>query len=118
MELYVAFSNDAILEGAAPQKRLLEGQTQTPIQMETPTTPITEELEGIQVLELGVSPTPQEMEEPTKELVPTEMSAKEVVPMEESTEELTALTVMFIEPAEEPDVSPAVQGERKGGGAL
>ena len=79
-----------------------------------PVNPITEELEGIQVPELEV-PTPQEMEEPTKELVPAEVSTEEAAPTKEPTEEPVALTAMFRELAEEPDVSPVQQEEREKG---
>ena len=76
----MAFSDNAVLEGVTPQERLSEGQIWAPIPVETPVTPITKELEGIQVPELGVSPTPQEMEEPTEELVPAEVSMEEMAP--------------------------------------
>ena len=98
----MAFTNGAILEGAAPQERFLEGQTQALIPVETPAPPITEVLEGIQVPELGV-PTPQEMEEPSEELAPAGVSTEEVAPTEEPTEEPVTPVAMFSEPAEEPD---------------
>ena len=41
--------------GCSPWERMLEGWTQANIPVETPATPITKELEGIQVLELEVS---------------------------------------------------------------
>ena len=55
--------------------------------MEIPLAPITEELEGIQVQELGVPPIPQEAEEPTDELAPTEEPTEQLGPVEEPTEE-------------------------------
>ena len=53
---YVAFTDDAILEGAAPLERFPEGQTQAPILLETLMAPITKEVEGTQALELGDCP--------------------------------------------------------------
>ena len=96
IEPYVAFSNDAILQGATHQERSLEGQTWAPIPMETQVAPI---------------------EEPTKELAPAEVSMEEAAPMEEPNEELAAPTAMVSRPAEDPDMPPyATWGERKGGG--
>ena len=54
MEPYVAITNNAILEGAAPQERLPDGWTWASIPVDTLATPIIKELEGIQVPELGV----------------------------------------------------------------
>ena len=54
MELYVTFTDGAVLEGAVPWEKFPEGWTQAPILVETPGSPITEELEGPQALESGV----------------------------------------------------------------
>ena len=56
MEPYVTYTDDAVLEGAAPQERFPEGHTWAPIPVETPVAPITEELEGTQVPESEVPP--------------------------------------------------------------
>ena len=72
MEPYVAFSNNAILEGAAPWERSLEGQTWATIPMKTQPDPTKK-----------VAPA----EEPTEEAAPTEVSAKETDPTEVSAEE-------------------------------
>ena len=104
MKPYVAFTDDTILEGAAPWKNFPQGQTQAPISVETLAAPTTEE------------PTPAK--EPTKELVPTEGSTKEAAPKEEPTEEpptpmaptekptvkLAISMATVREPAEEPDI--------------
>ena len=82
--------------------------------METLATPIVEDLEGIQAPELGV-PTPQEMEEPTKELAPAEVSTEVAAPTEEPTREPVTLTAMFSELAEEPDVPPVWHEQRERG---
>ena len=66
MELYVASSNDAILEGAALQKRSLEGQIWATIPVKT---------------------QPAPTKEPTKEAAPTEEPNEEAAPMEDPTEE-------------------------------
>ena len=92
MELYVAFSNDAILEGAAPQERFPEGQTWAPIPLETqvaPTEEPTKELAPAEVSMEEAAPT----EEPTKELVPAEVSMEEVAPTKEPTKELVPAEV-------------------------
>ena len=72
----------------------------------TPAAPIIEEHEGIQATESGVPPTPQEIEEPTEELAPAEVSTEEVIPTEEPTEELATPMATVSEPAEEPDIPP------------
>ena len=122
MEPYAAFSDDAILEGAAPQERSLERQTQATIPMKIQPDP-TEELAPAEV------PTeePAPAEEPTeqvapaevsaKETDPAEVSAKEAAPTEEPTEEPTAPTTTISEPAEEPDI-PHVWHEEKGKGEV
>ena len=75
MEPYVAFSHDAILEGATPQDRSPEGQTWAPIPVETEVAPIEEprkELAWAEILtEEGTT-----IEEPIKELTPTEILMK------------------------------------------
>ena len=83
MEPYVAFSNDAILEGATPQETSPEGQTWVPIPVETQAAPT---------------------EEPTKELAPAEVSTKEATPTEDPTKEL-ALAEISMEEAT-PQKSP------------
>ena len=55
------------------------------------------------------------MEEPTKELVPTEVSTEEVAPTEDPTEELIALMATFSELVEKPDVPPLQCKEREKG---
>ena len=83
--------------------------------METLAAPITKEPEGTQSQELGVPLTQQEIEEPTEELIPAEVSTKEVAPTEDPTEEPAALMVTVSKPAEEPDIPPVQCKERKGG---
>ena len=103
MELYAAFSDDAILEDATPQERSLEGQTWAPIPVETqaaPTEELTDEPAPAEVSMEEAAPT----EEPSKELAPAEVSTEEAAPMEEPNEELATLMAMVSGPAEEPDI--------------
>ena len=94
IEPYVAFSDDAILEGATPQERTPEERTEAPIPVETQAAP---------------------MEEPTDELAPAEVSMEEVAPMEEPDEETAALMAMVSGPAEEPDVPLCSMRRKKRG---
>ena len=98
MEPYVAFSDDAVLEGATPQKRSLEGQTWKPIPVETQAAPTEEPHEGAspcRSVYRGAIPT----EEPTEELDPVEVSMKEAASTEEPTEELASAEVSTEEAA-------------------
>ena len=124
MEPYVAFSSDAIVEGAAPVQRSLEGQTWTTIPMKTQLAPTKESAK-----ELAPAEVPTEelapAEEPTEEVTPTEVSAKEAYPVkvsakeaaptEKPTEEPTTPMATVSKPAEEPDIS-SVWCEEKGKG--
>ena len=56
MEPYVTFTDDAVLEGAAPWERFPEGQPQAPTPVETLAAPSTKELESTQVMESAVPP--------------------------------------------------------------
>ena len=79
MELYVAFSDNAILEGATPQERSPGGWTWAPILVETqaaPTKDPTNEPAPAEVFMEEVAPT----EEPTEELAPAEVSMEEAAP--------------------------------------
>ena len=75
--------------------------------METPPAPITKELEGTQVEELGLPPIPQEAEESTDELAPTEGPTEELDSPKEATKELatteepTEKPVSTVEPSDE-----------------
>ena len=69
-EMYVAFTDDTVLEGAAPQERFLEGQTRAPIPAETLVDPITKELEGTQAPEVGVPPLHKKWRSPPKSWPP------------------------------------------------
>ena len=113
MELYVTFTDNAVLEGAAPQERFPEQWPQAPIPVETLVVPITEELEGTQVPESGVTST-QEIGEPIEELTPAEVSTEEAAPTEDPTEELAILMATVSKLAEEPDIHPVWHRERKG----
>ena len=62
MEPYVAFSDNAILEGATPQEGPLEGQTQATIPVKI-------------------------LLDPAKELDPAKVPTEKAAPIEESTEE-------------------------------
>ena len=64
MEPYVTFTNDAILEGAAPWERPPKGLPLASILVETPSAPIPEELESTKVPDSRVPLAPQETEEP------------------------------------------------------
>ena len=103
MRPYVAFTDEAILEGAASQKKLQEGWTWAPSPVETPVAPITEELEGTQAQESEVPPIPQEAEEPTEELALTKEPTEEPDPAKEPNEEPA--------PAEEPTEEPVTTKE-------
>ena len=67
MEPYVAFSDDAILEGATPWERCPEGQTGAAISRKT-------------------QPVPPKV--PTKEAAPIEEPTEEVPPTKEPTDEI------------------------------
>ena len=95
MEPYVAFSNDAFLQDAAPWERSLEGQIWETIPGKTQPAPIEESTEE-------AAPT----EEPTEEAPPTEEPTEEVAPTEEPTEEPTAPKATISEPTGEPDIPP------------
>ena len=97
MEPYVAFSNNAFLEGVTSQEGYPKGQTQAPIPVETQAAP---------------------PEEPTEETVPAVASMEETAPTEEPDEELAASVALASGLTEEPDVPHAAQGERKGRGTL
>ena len=145
MKPYVAFTDDAILEGATLQKKLPEGWAWAPSPVETLPAPITEELKDTQVWELGVPPIPWEAESDSDEPAPTEEPTNKPVPAEEPTNELATseeptdklataeeppeelatveeptvepaiLTATMGEPAEEPETPYAVQEGRKEG---
>ena len=59
---------------------------------------------------IGSLPTPQEMEEPSKELAPTEVSTEEAAPTEELGHSDGCIQQARCSPC-------VVQGEQKGGGA-
>ena len=135
MEPYVAFSNDAIVEGATPQESSLGGQTQATIPLKTQPAPRwgacqragrctpTEEAAPAEEPTEEAAPT----EEPTEEAAPTEVSSEEAdptevtteeeAPAEEPAEEPAALTATISDPAEEPDIPP-VWHEEKGKGEV
>ena len=73
MEPYVAFSNDAILEGAAPWERSLEGQTRATIPRMT---------------QLAPAKVPIEETAPMEELAPAEVPTEEAALIQEPTEEV------------------------------
>ena len=121
----------AILEGATPQRRSLEGWTQAPVPVETqvsPTEEPTKELAPTEVSTKEAAPTEEPTKElapaeicmeeatPTKEMAPAVASMEEAAPTEEPNEELAAPMAMASRPIEEPDFPCAAGGERKGGG--
>ena len=73
MEPYVAFSDDAILEGAVPQERSLEGQIGAAIPRKN---------------QLAPAEVPIEEAAPTEELAPAKVPTEEVAPIEELTEKV------------------------------
>ena len=83
MQPYVAFSNDAVLEGAKPQERSLEGQTQATIPVKTQLAPTKESAKELSPAEVPTE-EPAPAEEPTEEAAPTGVSAKEADPAEVS----------------------------------
>ena len=102
MEPYVVFSDDAVLKGATPWERSLEGQTQATIPVKTQLAPIeepTEEPAPAESSSQEAAPTEVSMEEvhptevPTKEAAPTEECTEELAPAEASTEEVAPLEV-------------------------
>ena len=101
MKLYMAFSNDTILEGAAPQKRLLKGQAWAPIPMETQAGPTDEPTKE-----------PAPTTEPTGELAPTAEATREPAPTDEPTDEPAPaeVTVKEMAPTDEPTEEPAPTG--------
>ena len=102
---YVAFRDDAILEGETSQEELLEGWIRVPSWVETPPAPITEELKDTWVQESGVPPIPWEAGDPTEELATAE----------EPTDELAISTGTVGELAEEPDTPLcSVRREKRG----
>ena len=70
MEPYVTFSDDTILEGAAPLERSLEGQNRATIPRKT---------------QLAPTEVPAKETAPMEELVPVKVSPEEVAPIEEPT---------------------------------
>ena len=93
----MAFSDNAILEGATPWERSLEGQTQATIPGKTQPVPTEEPAK-----ELAPSKVP------TEEVASTEEPTEEAAPTEEPTEEPTTLMATISKPAEEPDIPPCV----------
>ena len=121
MEPYVAFSDDAILEGATPQRRSLEVQTGATIPMKTqpaPTKEPTKEADSTEVPAEVVAPTEADHTKvPTKEVESTEIPAEVVAPTEVSAKEPAAPMATISRPAEEPNISPAWH-EEKGKGEV
>ena len=114
MEPYVALSNNAILEGATPQERSLEGQTWATIPGKTQPAPIEDPAK-----ELAPAEVPTEeaapIEEPTEEVPPTEEPTKEMASTEEPIGEPTAPKATISKPAGEPDLPPVqCKDKRKG----
>ena len=127
MKPYVAFMDDAVLQGATPQEELLEGQTCTPSLVETLPVPNSKELKGAQAQESIAPPIPWEAEEPTEEPASMEEPTEELATVEEPTEEPATAEEPPVEPstsvanvrelAEEPDTpqcSSEVGEEREG----
>ena len=114
METYVAFSDDAILEGATPQEKSLEGWTQAPTPVETqeaPTEEPTEELAPAEVSTEEATPT----KEPTKESAPAVASMEETAPKEEPNEEPATPMAMASGWTGEPEVPPVWPKEKEKG---
>ena len=112
MEPYVAFLDNAILEGATPWERSLEGQTQSTIPMMTQVAPTEEPTKEPAPAEVSTE-EPALTEEPTKELAPAEASMEEVAPMEEPDEEPATLMAMVSGPAGGARYPPCVGTRRK-----
>ena len=98
IEPYVAFSDKAILEGAAPWGRSLEVQTLATIPVKTQLAPTQEPTEVAAPTKISTKegdPT----EVPTEVAAPTEVSTEEADPIEVPTEVLTPTEVSAKEPA-------------------
>ena len=93
MKPYVTFTDDAILEGAAPQQELSERQIRAASLVAALLAPIPKELKDTWVEDLGVPPISWEADEPD-------------ATVEEPTDELATPTATVGEPAEEPDTPP------------
>ena len=102
MKPYITFSDNAILEGATPQERCLEGHTRATIPRKTQPAP---------------TEVPAKEAAPMEQLAPVEVSTNEAAsiedptnetdPVEEPTEEPTAMKAPTSEPAGELDIPPA-----------
>ena len=126
MEPYLAFSDDAVHEGATPWERSLKGWTQATIPRKTQPAPAkdpaeelapaevsTEEATPIEELAPAVVPTKEAapIEEPIEEVPPIEVPTKGMAP----TKQLPALKATISEPAGDPDIPPVWhENKRKG----